>query len=126
MTPYVPATAQLVVEIFVRNMVRSRAFYEHLGFKLETDNGSFVELSWEGHYLYLEERPDQPPPARHPQLNFRVMVPNVDHYWTLAQAIGATVYAPIADRNYGLRDFTVLDPDGVGVRFGTRLARGYA
>ena len=33
----------------------------------------------------------------------------------------AEVLSPIADRVYGLRDFTIIDPDGVGVRFGTRL-----
>ena len=27
MAPYVPATAQLVVEVFVRDMARARAFY---------------------------------------------------------------------------------------------------
>jgi hypothetical protein len=31
------------------------------------------------------------------------------------------VLAPIADRDYGLRDFTIADPDGFGVRFGTRI-----
>jgi hypothetical protein len=31
------------------------------------------------------------------------------------------VLAPIADREYGLRDFTIADPDGFGVRFGTRI-----
>ena len=35
--------------------------------------------------------------------------------------MGAPVLAPIADREYGLRDFTILDPDGFGVRFGARL-----
>jgi hypothetical protein len=27
----------------------------------------------------------------------------------------------VADRDYGLRDFTVLDPDGFGLRFASRL-----
>ncbi len=50
------------------------------------------------------------------------MVPNVDDIWELAEEIGATVLSPIEDRRYGLRDFTIVDPDGFGIRFGTRLS----
>ena len=49
------------------------------------------------------------------------MVPNVDDYWRLANDVGAQVIVPIADRSYGLRDFTIADPDGFGVRFASRL-----
>jgi hypothetical protein len=31
------------------------------------------------------------------------------------------VLAPIGDRDYGLRDFTILDPDGFGQRFASLL-----
>jgi hypothetical protein len=33
-------------------------------------------------------------------------------YRRRARDVGAQVLAPIADREYGLRDFTILDPDG--------------
>ena len=49
------------------------------------------------------------------------MVPNVDHYWTLANDIGARIVIAIGDRYYGLRDFTIADPDGFGVRFASAL-----
>ncbi len=32
-----------------------------------------------------------------------------------------TVVKEIADRDYGLRDFTVVSPDGIGLRFASRL-----
>jgi uncharacterized glyoxalase superfamily protein PhnB len=51
------------------------------------------------------------------------MVPNVDQYWSLANELGAPIVLPIADRYYGLRDFTISDPDGFGVRFASQLAR---
>ncbi len=126
MARYVEPTAQLVVEIFVRDMARARAFYEGLGFVAGEDKGTFVTLTWEGHELYLDERPDLPPPTGRPQANVRVMVPDVDRYWALVQALGAPILAPIADRDYGLRDFTVIDPDGFGVRFGIRLVGSHA
>jgi uncharacterized glyoxalase superfamily protein PhnB len=50
------------------------------------------------------------------------MVPNVDDYWALAIKVGAKVVIPLADRYYGLRDFTIADPDGFGIRFATLLA----
>jgi hypothetical protein len=34
-----------------------------------------------------------------------------------------TVFAVIANREDGLRDFTIVDPDRVGLRFGTRLVQ---
>jgi len=37
--------------------------------------------------------------------------------------LGARVIDPIAERYYGLRDFTIADPDGFGIRFATRLPR---
>ena len=121
MGPYVDATEQLVTEIFVRDITRSKDFYIRLGFKLQEDKGSFVALTWEGHELYLDERKDMPTHPDFPQANMRIMVPNVDNYWKLAKEMGAKVLSPIEDRRYGLRDFTILDPDGFGVRIGTRL-----
>jgi len=51
----------------------------------------------------------------------RVMAPNVDDYWRLANQIAARIIVPIGDRYYGLRDFTIADPDGFGIRFATHL-----
>lgn len=121
--PYAPSTSQLVVEVFVRDMNASKHFYQRLGFELVEDRGDFVTLAWEGHQFYLDARPNQPEVANEPQANMRIMVPDVDRYWELAREIGARVYAPIQDREYGLRDFTILDPDGFGLRFGSWLQR---
>ena len=121
MTTYVPAVQQLVVEIFVRDAMRAKAFYQKLGFEVSEDRGTFVVLTWEGHELFLDERAGLPAPPSIPQANVRVMVADVDAYWARARAMGAQVLAPIADRDYGLRDFTILDPDGFGLRFGSRL-----
>jgi catechol 2,3-dioxygenase-like lactoylglutathione lyase family enzyme len=128
MSRYVNPTEQLVTEIVVRDIRRSTEFYRRLGFELLRDGGDFVELTWEEHRLFLAElsafhgthQPDPPTPPEFPVANVRVMVPNVDDYWSLAKEIGARIIVPIADRYYGLRDFTIADPDGFGVRFATQ------
>ena len=38
-----------------------------------------------------------------------------------AGRLGLSVVWPIGDRDYGLRDFVIADPDGYGVRFASRL-----
>jgi catechol 2,3-dioxygenase-like lactoylglutathione lyase family enzyme len=129
MSGYVHPTDQLVTEIFVREMRRSADFYRALGFELLRDGGDFMELTWEDHRLFLAELSafhdinDVSLPARpaFPVANVRVMVPNVDDYWRLANEIGAPIIVPIADRYYGLRDFVIADPDGFGVRFASNL-----
>jgi catechol 2,3-dioxygenase-like lactoylglutathione lyase family enzyme len=130
MDRYVDPTEQLVTEIVVRDITRSVEFYRSLGFELLRDGGSFVELAWEEHRLFLAEpavfqgvEPSVPADAgRFPPANVRVMVPNVDVLWGVANDIGARVVVPIGDRYYGLRDFTIADPDGFGVRFAALLS----
>lgn len=129
---YVDPTEQLVVEIVVRDIERSVAFYRSLGFVLLRDGGDFVELTWEGHRLFLADisafhgagPAEVTPPPGFPLANVRVMVPNVDEWWGVASDVGARVIVPIGDRYYGLRDFTIADPDGFGVRFASLLSDG--
>ena len=129
MVGYVHPTEQLVTEIVVRDMRRSASFYRSLGFELLRDGGDFMELTWEDHRLFLAELSafhdmdgaDLPARPALPIANVRVMVPNVDDYWQLANEIGAPVIVSIADRYYGLRDFMIADPDGFGVRFASLL-----
>jgi len=131
MSRYVDSTEQLVTEIVVKDIKRSVDFYRRLGFDLLRDGGDFVELAWEDHRLFLAELsafrdahgaalPSTPP---FPLANVRVMVSSVDGYWKLVNEIGAQIIIPLADRYYGLRDFTIADPDGFGVRFASVLRK---
>lgn len=118
---YVDPTEQLVVEVFVADLDRSLSFYEDLGFERVRASDGFAVLTWEDHQLYLDERSDPPEAPSSPPANVRVMVPDADAHWERFRELGIPVVAPIDDRAYGLRDFTVADPDGFGVRFGTRI-----
>ena len=129
MSKYVASVEQLVTEIVVRDIKRSTDFYRRLGFDLLRDGGDFVELTWEDHRLFLAELSafreigeiESSARPKFPLANIRVMVPNVDDHWRVANEIGARIVVPLGDRYYGLRDFTVADPDGFGIRFASML-----
>ncbi len=91
MKGYVNSGEQLVVEFYVRNLRESYEFYRELGFEVLRDAGNFVELKWENCLLFLEEVEDAPQPPQHPVGNIRIMVPNVDDFWTLSKKMGAQV-----------------------------------
>jgi catechol 2,3-dioxygenase-like lactoylglutathione lyase family enzyme len=109
--------AQLVTELSVADLPRSLAFYRAVGFEVERATPSFAVIAWEGRRLFLAQHADVEV-GRHPP-NLRIMVEDVDAWLTKAQAAGWDVVWPLANRGYGLRDFTVLDPDGYEVRFAT-------
>ena len=114
---------ELVVEVFVTDLDRSLAVYTALGFKLERRDGHFAALSWEGREFFLDQRSDLPS-IDASRTNVRILTSDVDAMWDLTQRLGLRAEQPIADRYYGLRDFTVLDPDGFGLRFAGPIDKG--
>lgn len=117
---------QLVVEIFVRDLDRSLAVYTALGFTLDRRDGNFAALTWEGREFFLDQRSGLPPAKGPARANVRILVRDVDALWAHARKLGLCVEQPIADRYYGLRDFTVVDPDGFGLRFAGPLSRPFS
>lgn len=110
-----------MVEVYVRNLQASSGFYRRVGFEVVRDEGTFMELQWESVRFALKERADAPPPLPHPVGTLRILVPNVGAYWHLAQNMAVPVLWPIANQAYGLRDFAIAGPDGIGLCFATRI-----
>lgn len=110
---------QLIVEISVRDLDRSLALYTALGFVLDRRDRGFAVLRWADRRLFLDEVPDLQPLVGPARANVRIITTDVDQVWALARSLGLPVEQPIGDRYYGLRDFTVLDRDGFGLRFAT-------
>ena len=121
MKNYVHQGEQLVVALYVQDIQRSSDFYVHYGFEVLRDEGTFMELKWEDCRLFLAQVPGTVSPPSNPIGNIRIMVPNVDDYWDLAERSGAVILSPIEDRYYGLRDFTIAGPDGMAIRFASWL-----
>jgi catechol 2,3-dioxygenase-like lactoylglutathione lyase family enzyme len=118
--------AQLVAEISVRDLDRSLALYTALGFSVDRRTGGFAVLIWDDAMVFLDEYPNLSETSGAPRANLRVIVEDVDDMWATARKLGLVVNREIADRSYGLRDFTVLDYDGFGLRFATPLENGEA
>lgn len=108
-------SAQLAIELRVADVATSIAFYAEAGFVLERRTAGFATLQIDGRYLLLSETPAVVV-GPHPP-NLRISVADVDAAFARAQALGWPVAYGLADHGYGLRDFTVRDPDGYEVRF---------
>ena len=123
--PYCPPQHQLVFEIYAASFNTSIRFYTALGF--ETDwkvPGVLAQLSWDGSILLLRAKDKVPGLAEdtnHGAGNIRIMLPDVDAKYEQCKKLGHYIEQEIGDRQRVLRDFTVRDPDGIGVRFGTFL-----
>ena len=115
-----PPEQQLIAEGYVKDLDASLAFFKHYEFEvLREEPHHFAELAWGVNRLYLEQVTQEQAAAV--AVNIRVMVPDVDRYFALAQSAGHTLLRELSDKYYGLRDFTVKGPDGMGLRFASPI-----
>jgi catechol 2,3-dioxygenase-like lactoylglutathione lyase family enzyme len=119
-TRAVEGARQLALEVHVSELQRSITWYQAIGFELVERKETFAVLGWDDARFFIKEHPQHG--SGDTNANIRVMVPDVDLQWDQVETLGLKVVVPIDDRVYGLRDFTVADPDGFGIRFGTSLA----
>ncbi len=117
-------------EFFVRDIIRSIAFYERLGFIVVRQEPDFavIALREDVHVLLAAEahtsREWLNAGPRGVGLNIRIMVDDVDAVYQRAKDAGAPITQEIKDCYYGLRDFILLDPDGFALRFASPLPAG--
>lgn len=112
--------SQGVVEVVGPDLDALLGFYLSIGFELERRNGDFAVVHWHGARLFLARNPDAP--VRECWSGIRIMVEDVDALWRESNRLQLKIGTPLADRYYGLRDFTLVDPAGFGLRFAQVLA----
>jgi catechol 2,3-dioxygenase-like lactoylglutathione lyase family enzyme len=120
---YVPPKEQLVLEIFSSDLTAAHRFYtETLNFRTIRTSPTFIVVQYEDSLLYLccDSHAPRPPPGTF-AANIRIMVNDVDAVWNRLQGLKVETLLGIEDREYGLRDFTVAGPDGIAIRFGSRI-----
>ena len=128
--------ALVAPEFFVRDVDLSIEFYvDKLGFTLvraDPDGSgrhSFAVLALgDAEFLLCHEsflgaanRAALPYP-RSSGVDIRLMTDDVDGVYARVSGRGVRIVLPLRDEPYGLRDFTLEDPDGFRIRFAQRIA----
>jgi catechol 2,3-dioxygenase-like lactoylglutathione lyase family enzyme len=115
---------QVVPVLRITNYERSKAFYvDGLGFTIDWEHRFephfpvFMQLSRDGMIIDLtEHRGDCSPGAL-----VLFYVPNVDEWYDELMSKRVPVHEPPNESLQGLRDMTIVDPDGNKIRICTRL-----
>lgn len=96
-----------------RDLARSRAFYEALGFTMTGDYGDVVHMQ-RGTSMFLLQSFYEPAHANNFMMS--LVTDDLDAWFALARSVAerfGTKIEPPAERPWGLRDFVLLDPTGV-------------
>jgi len=131
--PDEPSTRPIVVELFVRDVDASIAFYKALGFGVARRYEDYVllrrgeiKLSLQGdahavagpHYF----TPHIGTFPRGTGVEISIQVADVDAEYIRARTAGLNIVKPMQDRPWGARDFRVADPDGYFLRITSPLS----
>ena len=128
-------TVPITVELFVPDVQASVSFYtKKLGFTLirmergeqggeERATFAIIALGRAVMLFAHESLRDwlAVPPGPAGSISIRIMVEDVDAVHQSARDQGVPIVAEIGDRDYGLRDFSLHDPDGFHLRFASPL-----
>lgn len=127
------ATYPVIVELFVRDVAASRAFYEALGFRATNEwrNGASMEREGVGIRLELDDHVSAGPHyftpniGRHPRgtgVEVVVQVSDVTAVHDDALKANLNVVRELRDRPWNCRDFRLADPDGYFIRITSPFA----
>jgi catechol 2,3-dioxygenase-like lactoylglutathione lyase family enzyme len=114
----------VIPQLRMTDAKRSQAFYlDQLGFTVDWQHQFepglplFLQITREGQTIFLTGH------AGDCKVGGAVYfwVPDADACYAAFTAQGVKPVKPIADTDYGVREFLIADPDGNTLRFGTRL-----
>jgi len=124
----------ITVELFVPEVESAVHFYtDKLGFELlRMESGSiggrttasFAVLGLERAALLIAHKSLEGGLAMPPgggNIDIRIVIEDVDSVYRRARDNGVDIVQDIAERDYGLRDFIVRDPNGFRLRFASPL-----
>ena len=115
--PDVDEAVRFYTEVFGFMLQRAEKTGERSTFAIVRLGGTMIMFMHQAYYTGPKEELQ----SRGAGLDIRVMVPDVDAMYRRAKAAGLPLMHDIADRDYGLRDFIVRDPDGFRLRFASPL-----
>ena len=108
----------------VSNLAKSLDFYSRvLGFAVDFTFGNpefYAGLSWRGVHLHLSSAYPYKNNTGHG--NISISCDEADRLYEHLDSAGVEFYSRISNRNYGMRDFAIKDPDGNQVTFGADIS----
>jgi lactoylglutathione lyase len=105
-------------EIYVSNLEQSVKFYHDvLGFTIirEDKEHNFVSFEFNGSVFMMEQMTLEG--KRGVGVLFRLLITDLENYYSKVQTAGANITKPLEKKFYGLTRFCVEDPDGYQLKF---------
>lgn len=119
------AAVETSVVFHVSSFAKSLEFYTRiLGFAIDFKFGSpetYAGLSWKGVHLHISSSYPYKNNTGHGNVYFHCG--DIDQLYEKLADAGVEFYSRIGDREYGMRDFAIKDPDGNQIGYGASLAR---
>ena len=117
----------LAPQFLVDDLARSIAYYRNLGFTFGEPWDGFYAIGYlDGLELHLKEAPKDGAERQHRRENEHLDaaggVDGIEGFYERCVANGASILKPLADTEWGTKDFYIEDPDGHIVSFGGRPA----
>ena len=120
-----PRVTSLAPQFLVDDLARSISYYEKLGFTFgKTWEGFYAIGKLDGLELHLKEAPKNEDDRRHrhahEHLDAAAGVDGIEAFYAQCTANGVAIFKPLAETEWGTKDFYVEDPDGYILCFGGR------
>jgi catechol 2,3-dioxygenase-like lactoylglutathione lyase family enzyme len=123
-----PRLTSLAPQFLVDDLERSIAYYrDKLGFEFGTPYGGFYAIGHrDGLELHLKCAPKHAAERRHRRdhqhLDASAGVDGIQAFYQQCVARGVVITRPLADTDWGTKDFYIEDPDGYIICFGGRAS----
>jgi catechol 2,3-dioxygenase-like lactoylglutathione lyase family enzyme len=120
-----PRVTSFAPQFLVDDLARSMAYYQKLGFTFgEPWEGFYAIGALDGLELHLKEAPKDNAERRHRRenehLDAAAGVDGIEAFYDRCVANGVTIHRPLAQTEWGTKDFYIEDPDGYIISFGGR------
>lgn len=108
----------------VHNNERSAKFFQDLGFEITMQPPGWIFLCKDNCQVMLGECADALHPSQLGDHNYfgYLMVDDANGYYQELKDKGITTLSPIADKSWGMREFSVVSPEGHRLMIGQWLA----
>jgi catechol 2,3-dioxygenase-like lactoylglutathione lyase family enzyme len=122
-----PRVTSLAPQFLVDDLGRSINYYEKLGFTFgEPWEGFYAIGMLDGLELHLKEGPKNDDERRQRRANEHLDaaagVDGIEAFYARCEANGVRIIKPLAETDWGTKDFYIEDPDGYILSFGGRPA----